>query len=1217
MSLVVSLSAKNGSTSPLGSGAEFIFAGGCTPVKEPTPDRAGILQPKETEVGNFLFFGHRIRIPTASKRQNCLNTFPGEDWMTRTKKGKVEYDFCKMFMDIDSDAFFVNFLELSRKNFAIIGNPLVCSASTQTYSVALVPTATSYSWALPGGWSGSSVSNVISATVGASGSVTVTALNAGGIVSTQTLDVQVDPAPIIAVNGATICSGQSFTINPTGALSYTITGGSNVVSPFATTDYSVTGTNANGCISSNTAVCSLTVLPSPVISVRNGAICDGQTFTMSPNGAITYTFSSGNAVVSPTATTSYFITGTDAEGCIGSNTAICTVIVNPLPIISVNSGSICVGENYTISPTGAATYTFSGGSAVVSPVVTTDYSVSGTSAAGCLSSNTAVCTVTVHSLPIIGINSGSICIGQNFTLVPTGAYTYTVSNGTTLVNPTITTTYSVTGTSTAGCLGVEVFATVTVNLLPVISANSGSICYGDSFTISPTGANTYTFSGGNAIVSPTILSNYSITGMSAEGCVSSNTAISTVTVNALPLITVNSGSICSGDNFTLSPSGAITYTFSGGNSVINPITTTNYTVAGTDALGCVGQAITSVQVVDLPSVSLNSESICYGQSFTLSPTGADTYTFSSGSSVVMPTVTTSYSIVGTSSVGCLSSEVICTITVNDLPVISINGGSICVGQSFTLNPEGANTYTFSGDNAVVSPTLSTNYSVTGTSSAGCISSNTAICTVTVNIRPLIAVNSGSICTGQSFTISPSGADTYTFSSGSPVVSPSVTAIYSVTGTSQEGCESALASVCEVTVHDLPVITASGATVCLGKSASLVANGGIPNGYMWLGPHGYVSTGHNAFIQIVNTLSNGDYTVVGTSTNSCKASTSVNLSFYNLPIPTYTVPTRACFQSAINLLSAAAVSYTWTVASGNKIFTQNAITIVTNSAGVENYSLTIMDDRGCLNTATMTVYVDLLPSGALLSGRNVNKCIPFCNTYTLFADDNPAPITNITWDINGQLYSGSSFNYCLMDLRNNKVVGSYTNALGCVNKTTYEISGYPVPKADFEYQPFVPVENVDEVTFVNTTQGDRITQWSWSIKPTDFISYDEQPSYLFENAGYYTVRLVTSNGWGCNDTVIKTLMVEEDFRLYIPNAFTPNDDGINDTFSPKGGGVKNYSLVIYDRWGNKIFTTTEFGKAWDGYKNGEIMPQGVYVWEINIVSTNGKTKEMTGYVSLIR
>lgn len=95
------------------------------------------------------------------------------------------------------------------------------------------------------------------------------------------------------------------------------------------------------------------------------------------------------------------------------------------------------------------------------------------------------------------------------------------------------------------------------------------------------------------------------------------------------------------------------------------------------------------------------------------------------------------------------------------------------------------------------------------------------------------------------------------------------------------------------------------------------------------------------------------------------------------------------------------------------------------------------------------------------------------------------------------------------------------------------------------------------------------------------------------------------------------MVEEDFRLYIPNAFTPNDDGINDTFSPKGGGIKTYSLVIYDRWGNKIFTTNDFAKAWDGYKNSEIVPQGVYVWEINIVSANGKTKEMTGYVSLIR
>ena len=167
-------------------------------------------------------------------------------------------------------------------------------------------------------------------------------------------------------------------------------------------------------------------------------------------------FKSGNGQI--------FILGS-VVGCTSTSRAPITVSVNPLPTIAISGGNVCVGSSYTLNPTGAATYTFSGGSAIVSPSVNTTYSVTGTSAFGCAASNTAVATIGVYTPPTISVNSGSICAGNSFTIITTGADTYTYSGGSAIVSPSTTTSYSVSGTSTVtGCVSVvSAVSTVTVN----------------------------------------------------------------------------------------------------------------------------------------------------------------------------------------------------------------------------------------------------------------------------------------------------------------------------------------------------------------------------------------------------------------------------------------------------------------------------------------------------------------------------------------------------------------------------------------------------------------------------------------------------------------------------------------------------------------------------------------------------------------------------------
>ncbi len=223
----------------------------------------------------------------------------------------------------------------------------------------------------------------------------------------------------------------------------------------------ITG-NSGGCTSASRTPVVVTVNALPTVSVTSGAICAGQSFTMVGSGASTYTFSSGSAIVSPTANANYNVTGTSAQGCVSSNTAISSVTVNALPTVSVTSGVICAGQSFTMVGSGASTYTFSSGSAVVTPTSNANYNVTGTSPQGCVSSNTAISSVTVNALPTVNAstNASLTCTGQSATLTANGASTYTWNTSATtaviVINPTVTTTYTVNATGLNGCKNVAI-----------------------------------------------------------------------------------------------------------------------------------------------------------------------------------------------------------------------------------------------------------------------------------------------------------------------------------------------------------------------------------------------------------------------------------------------------------------------------------------------------------------------------------------------------------------------------------------------------------------------------------------------------------------------------------------------------------------------------------------------------------------------------------------
>ncbi len=526
------------------------------------------------------------------------------------------------------------------------------------------------------------------------GTYNYTVTDANACTKTQVLTIT-QPSALTTTSAVTnvLCNGGSGSATVTatggtGAYTYLASNGATVStqSGLMAGTYNYTVTDANACTKTQvltiTQPSALTTTSAVTNVLCNGGSGSATVTATGGTGAYTYLASNGATVSTQSGLMAgtYNYTVTDANAC--TKTQILT-ITEPNAInlsASVSNATICAGASSTLTAnatggTGTLTYTWVSGPTTnvntVTPAATAVYTVDVTDANNCAATSTV--EVTVNALPTIMVNSGSICAGQSFTMVPTGAVTYTYSNGTDVVMPTADATYSVSGTDANGCASnVDAVSSVTVNVLPTISVNSGSICAGQSFTMVPTGALTYTYTSGTDVVMPTADATYSVSGTDANGCVSNVDAVSSVTVNALPTITVNSGAICAGQSFTMVPTGALTYTYTSGTDVVMPTADATYSVSGTDANGCVSNvdAVSSVTVNTLPTISAvtNNTLLCVGQTATLSVTGALTYTWSTTENTtdiaVTPTVQTTYTVDGTDVNGCANTTMI-TQNVND------------------------------------------------------------------------------------------------------------------------------------------------------------------------------------------------------------------------------------------------------------------------------------------------------------------------------------------------------------------------------------------------------------------------------------------------------------------------------------------------------------------------------------------------------------------------
>ncbi len=444
--------------------------------------------------------------------------------------------------------------------------------------------------------------------------------------------------------------------------------------------------------------------------------------------------------------------------------------------------------------------------------------------------------------------------------------------------------------------------------------------------------------------------------------------------------------------------------------------------------------------------------------------------------------------------------------------------------------------------------------------------------------------------------------------------------YSITVTDINGC----INITSVVITEPAPITINAATpiaICIGQSSVLTAsaNGGTPlYTYNWMPG---LLTGSSISVSPITSTT---YTINVTDANGCTSLPQTVTVSVRPPLQVNAVASQNNCLSDSTTLSASA-----TGGNGNYTYTWMPINITGSTVkfkspvGNTTYTVIVNDDCGTPSASdTVTVSVSNLPT-PVISSNNQTGCEFVCVKFTNAAA--PSGITNCYWTF-GEGSTSTSCNptNCYRTSGLYTISLTVTDNMGCTASVTQKdyIKVYSSPTADFKVNPTSTTILDPVINFTDESSTD-VVHWDWNFGDNyNSFSSKKNPSFTYKDTGTYEVRLVVTNAFGCVDTAVKYVLIEADYTFYVPNAFTPNGDGKNETFFPKGFMINPecYHMMIFDRWGNLIFETDDLNLGWDGRANGgkEIAQQDVYVWKIETCEYYKKRKHSyVGHVTLVK
>jgi len=1078
-----------------------------------------------------------------------------------------------------------------------------------------------YTWS-PSVGSGATITGL------AGGSYSVTVTDAHGCALHNNYTVSSNPGVIPEAGpDQSICNGASASLTALGGVSYIWSGGlgntaSITVSPTSTTVYTVTVASAQGCSATDFVTVNVFVVPAD--AGNDQIICLNQSANLTAYGGVSYEWSYNNLTsqsinVSPPVTTVYTVTVTDVNGC--TNTDFVTVSVNNLPSASAGPDqAICYSFSTTLNAGGGTIYVWNPTTGLsdpniatptANPLNTTLYTVTVTDANGCSAIDDM--TLTVNPLPVVSAGTDqTICIGSSANLQATGGVSYVWSPATGLSDPNIsnpvatpqdTITYTVTATDANGCTGVDAVV-VNVNLIPTsdftvtspvcVAQSNSAITYTGTGTINA--SYNWDFAGGTIFsgsgqgpyqISWNTPATYNVSlTVTENGCTSPTTTLPVVVGQVTATLAVTDSISCYGvsdGEVTATPLGLPSYIYLWSDSqntqtAINLSADTLYTVTITDANACTtSQSIILTQPQPLAMIFTTQDVQCFaghdGIATAIISGGTTSYSYNWQPAGTAPNVNS----VSTLQAGNYS------LTVTDLHGCSLDTG-------FTISQPPLLTYTYTTDS--------------------------------VNCN---GGSDGSICLTPTGGVSPY---TYTWAPGvtnGNCANNIAAGTYNVTVTDAHSCDTA-ASIAVYEPLPLVLSTSGNDSICYGSSSTISASAtGGTGSYTFTWDQG-LGIG-NSFT--VNPTVTTAYSVSVTDANSCTTSPQ-SLTIFVSPVITVSVtasPAALCIGGSSTLTATpngGNGNYTFTWGPGIGVSTQS---IVVTPSTTTMYTITVSDNCGSpVGIDSVEVIIYPLPT-VQFSSDVYSGCEPLLVSFT----DNSTPaIGQWLWDF-GDPLSGSSNNSTSQNPTHlYSSAGTYTVTLsvettnGCDGSYTHTnmIVVYPTPDAYFIMHPDVGSTQDPTITF--TDQSTNASYWEWDFgDPTsgsDNSSYHSVPMHTFTGAGTFTIHLYVESPFGCSDTTSNNILIKQDFAIYFPNAFTPNDDLLNDGWRPQGVGVSpdDYSLYIFDRWGEMVFKTNDFNASWDGKKMGsdQLPVIDVYNWIAYVKDIYGERYFFKGRVTIV-
>ncbi len=946
-----------------------------------------------------------------------------------------------------------------------------------------------------------------------------------------------------------------------------------------------------------------------------------------------------------------------ALGCSGSLIPVTYTVYNsasiPALLVSASASSVCAGSLVTLNVSGANTYTWqpvnlTGSVISVTPSVSANYTVTGTSSLGCTSNATLSITVLPNPNVLLLPLTQTLCAGQTLTVTQTGASSYTwqpgnvVTTGSQVVfTPSVSTVYTINGANSQGCRST-MYNTVTVNSLPNVSVSplTNTFCSSSSLSFSASGASSYTWypagSSGSVltVLPPLLSSNYTVTGLSIQGCTA--TVIKSTTVIPSPAVVASSNPpvSCGGGTVLLSGSGATNYTWQPGGItgqmiLVNPSSTTIYTVTGEGA-GCSGTATVIVSNPLSPSITSAGNIDCNNPITQLYITAnSTTYTtlwsgpgIAAGVSSASVQVNAAgvYTAVLTDTVtGCSATSTISVsnnigpVPVNIIPSTTL---SCFPGPPVNLLVSSSASYTWFPSAAVspstgpvvsVNPSVTTVYSVVAT--LGVCSGSSAI-TISVNTTPTLTLSSSNntLCAGSTATLSASGASSYIWIPGNSLgatvtLTPLSTTAYTVTGYNGI-CQSSSQTTLKVFPLPSLITSISPSIVCAGNTVTLTAAGGELLGW----------TSNNTFSAqptiLVTPSVTGVYLASGTNSMGCKSVQAVTVNVINLPVPiVFSSANTICSGGSVTLTAGGGTSYTWLPVN------QTGSVVVITPSVTTLYTLALQNS-GCTNYTTVLIQTE----ECFGSNFGVTKA---CSIPELF---------------NGNYYkisfSVTAVNGSSQDFRNVSLNDDLSQTFP--SPCTYSIEG--IPRLNSSGSGLKPNPLFDGRSELSLTAPNSSTLFAGRrdtlvfivlLDPHGFYGSLKNSVIGFANSPTNQLLSDSSNtgfvwdpdkdGDPTNNNE-PTLFEIGIIELFIPEGFSPNDDGINDVFEIKGLQGRKLNLTIFNRWGNKVYIKDNYDNSWDGRPNvnsvhfgNSRLPEGTYYFLIQF--TDGNKEIMHGFVVL--